>query len=88
MITRPFHISHNTVCLLPKICISIVLNFSWDVQSSQEKLKTMVMQNIGGQSKGIMGDVEVVNEGFYFFANSSRQLLTVPTVLRGKLPRT
>ena len=62
MITRHFHISHNTVCLFPKICISNVLNFSWDVQSSQEKLKTMVMQNFWGQSKGILGDVEVVNE--------------------------
>ena len=28
-----------------KFCISIIFNFSLDLQSSQEKLKTMLMQN-------------------------------------------
>ena len=28
---------------------------------SQEKLKTMRMQNFGGQTKGIMGNVEMAN---------------------------
>ena len=45
----------------PKFCISIVFNFSWDIQSSQEKLKIMLMQNFGGLTKCIMGNVEMVN---------------------------
>ena len=47
-----------------KFYISIVFNFSWDIQSSQEKLKTTFMQNFAGQSKCIMGNVEVVNGDF------------------------
>ena len=31
-----------------KFCITIVSNFSWVLQSSQEKSKTMVRQNFGG----------------------------------------
>ena len=31
-----------------KFCITIVSNSSWVLQSSQEKSKTMVMQNFGG----------------------------------------
>ena len=47
----------NTVILYvvpPKFCISIVLNFSWRNCESQEKLKTMLMQNFGGATKSIM----------------------------------
>ena len=29
----------------PQICIAILSNFSWVLQSSQEKSKTMVIQN-------------------------------------------
>ena len=32
----------------PKFCLIIFSNFSWLLQSSQERLKTMVMQNLGG----------------------------------------
>ena len=32
----------------PKFCITIVSNFPWVLQSSQEKSKTIVMQNYGG----------------------------------------
>ena len=32
-----FQIDHNAPCLPPKICITIVSNFSWELQSSQEK---------------------------------------------------
>ena len=39
-----FHIDHNAPCLPPKVCITIVSNFPWVLQSSQEKSKTMVMQ--------------------------------------------
>ena len=35
-------------------CIIIVLNFSWDLQSPQEKLKTMLVQNFGATSKSVM----------------------------------
>ena len=43
-----FHIDHNGPCLPPKFCAAIVSNFSWVLQSSREKRKTMVMQNLGG----------------------------------------
>ena len=42
-----FHIDHNSPCLLPKFCVTIVSNFSWVLQSSQEKSKIMIMQNFG-----------------------------------------
>ena len=45
---------HNTLCLSPKFCISIVVVFSGDRCKSQEKLETMLMQNLGGQRKSIM----------------------------------
>ena len=32
----------------PKLCITIVLDFSWDGYNNQEKLEKMVMQNFGG----------------------------------------
>ena len=32
----------------PKLCITIVLDFSWDDCNTQQKLETMVMQNSGG----------------------------------------
>ena len=38
----------------PKFCITFVFQFSW-----VEKLKTMLMQNFGGQVRCIMGNVEV-----------------------------
>ena len=46
-----FHIDHNASCLPPalQICITIVSNFSWVLQSSQEKSKRMVMQILGGK---------------------------------------
>ena len=36
-----FHIDHNAPCLPSQFCITIVSNFSWVLQSSQEKSKTM-----------------------------------------------
>ena len=36
----------------PKLCITIVLDFSWDNCHTQEKLETMVMQNLGGGRGG------------------------------------
>ena len=42
-----------------KFCITFVFHFSWVLQPSQEKLKTMLMQNFGGQIRRIMRDVQV-----------------------------
>ena len=43
-----FHMDQNAPCLppplLPKFCITILSNFSWVLQSSQEKSKTVVNQ--------------------------------------------
>ena len=37
----------------PKFCITIVFDFSWDDCNTQEKLETMVMQNVfDGKGKG------------------------------------
>ena len=55
--TSTFPIMH-LICP-PKFCITFVFHFSWVLQPSQEKLKTMFMQNFGGQITCIMGNVEV-----------------------------
>ena len=53
-----FHIDHNAPYLpppplphphFPESCITIVSKFSWVLQSSQEKSKTMVIQSFGGK---------------------------------------
>ena len=36
----------------PKFCITFVFHFSWVLQPFQEKLKTMLLQNFGGTTKG------------------------------------
>ena len=46
--THHFHIDHNAPCLPPKFCMTIVSSFSWVLQLSHEKSKTVVMQNLGG----------------------------------------
>ena len=47
-----FHIVHNAPSIPPppptKVYMTIVPNFSWVLQSSQEKSKTTVMKNLGG----------------------------------------
>ena len=45
-------------------CISFVSNFTRDLQSSQENLKTILMQNFGGKAMCIMVNVKVVNVFF------------------------
>ena len=35
----------------PKFCITIVYDFSWDDCNTQEKLETMVVQNLGAGDK-------------------------------------
>ena len=50
----------------PKFCISIVFVFSWDHCRSEEKLETMLLQNIGGANKEFM----VFSEVAYFCLRS------------------
>ena len=59
-----FHISSRNAPDLPppppppppkkKFCLTFVFHFSWVLQPSQEKLKTKLMQNFGGQIRCIM----------------------------------
>ena len=59
---RHFHISSRNAPDLPppphrpkkKFCLTFVFHFSWVLQPSQEKLKTKLMQNFGGQIRCIM----------------------------------
>ena len=48
---RNLHISHNTPCFPPKFFITFVFNFFCVFRCSQEKLKTMLMQNCGWANK-------------------------------------
>ena len=51
-----------------KILITIVLSFPWDLESSQEKLKTIIMQNFflgGGYKKLIKVFSKVANGNLY-----------------------
>ena len=43
----------------PRFCINIVFNSSLDGCNTHEKWKTKVVQNLGGQIRCIMGNVEV-----------------------------
>ena len=57
---------HNTPLLPQKFCIGIVFDFPWDIFISQEKLQTMIMQNLGvggggGLKTCVMGFVQVEN---------------------------
>ena len=54
--TSTFPIMH-LIC--PQILYNLCFLFSWVLQPSQEKLKTMFMQNFGGQIRCIMGKEEV-----------------------------
>ena len=57
---RHLHIYYNAPYLLsPKSNVTSVFHFSWVLQPSQEKLKTMLMQNFGGQMRCIIGDMHV-----------------------------
>ena len=60
---RHFHIPHviHLVCP-PKFSISIVFSFPWDDCNTQEKWETKVEQNFRGQTRCIMGEVEMANE--------------------------
>ena len=78
---------------LSKFCITFVFYFSWVLQSSQPKSKTMLMQNCGGQTRCIMGDGQMANKpalkldnGTILGSSSScRERSTVSDVRRGGL---
>ena len=46
--THHFHIDHNAHCLPPTFCMTIVSSFSWVLQLTHEKSKTMAMRNLRG----------------------------------------
>ena len=60
----------------PKFCINFVFHFFWVLKPSQEKLKTMLMQNLGGQIRCILGDVHVTNR----LRLATQQLCTYTTL--------
>ena len=62
-ITCTFPIMH-LICL-PKFCISIVFNLSWDGCNTREKWKTKVMQSLGEQIRCIMGNMQVAYQANY-----------------------
>ena len=59
---RHLHICHYSPYLPPKILHNLFFfHFSWVLQPYQEKLKTMLMQNLRGQIR-YMGDVQVAHK--------------------------
>ena len=50
-VLRYFHIPIVHLVYLQTFCITIVSSFSWDLQSSQENLKTMLTRNFSGVNK-------------------------------------
>ena len=52
----------------PKFCISIVFHFSWGHFDSQDKLKTMLMQNSGVTNKEHYGMLWYFQSGQFQFA--------------------
>ena len=65
------YISHDAPYLPPppEFCITfqVVFDFSWILQPSQDKLRIIVMQNLGGQRRRIMGVAEVAYIGVVLF---------------------
>ena len=61
-------IYHNVLFCHPKFCVSIVFNFSWELKWPQEKLKTMLMQILGWQTKSIMACYDIFWSGQFYFS--------------------
>ena len=55
--------SHQNTPCPTNFCITLVFDFPWVFQWSQKKLKRMlaIVQNFGGQTRCIMGGVQMVN---------------------------
>ena len=60
-----------------KICISVVFIVSWDDCNTQGKWETKVMQNFGGQTRCIMGNVEMANSPVLHCASLLRIIYSV-----------
>ena len=52
----------TAICTAPEIFHNVCFKFPLGITVSQEKLKTMLMQNCGGQTMCIMGDGQMVNK--------------------------
>ena len=68
----------NTIILFvvpPKLCINIVFSFSWDLQSPQEKLKTIHMRNLMDKNKhyGIKKNGYEIGYFRFFLASVSKR---------------
>ena len=67
-----FHISHNAPYFPPKFCITFVFRFSWVLQPSQEKLKTMLNAKFfflrgGGAIRNIMENMRGVYNNIHSY---------------------
>ena len=90
--TRPIYATCTSPMMrllcLPKFCIRIIFNFSWDGRNIQEKWKTTwkVMKNLGGWGGGghircFMGDVQVPNPAILTEHTWSRKYLFYSQIL-------
>ena len=80
---RHLHI-YNAPCLPPNFCISNLSNLHWDDYNTREKWKTKVMQNFGGQTRFIMGDVEMAASSHKHGLNDDRT--TAPNWIHFSFP--
>ena len=80
---RHLHI-YNAPCLPPNFCISNLSNLYWDDYNTREKWKTKVMQNFGGQTRFIMGDVEMAASSHKHGLNDDRT--TAPNWIHFSFP--
>ena len=62
----------------PKFCIRIVFSFSWGHFNSQEKLKTMLMQNFGVSDKEHYGILLYFLEWFRTTSSKYKTMTSLP----------
>ena len=51
----PYNIPQYSLLVTPKLCMSIVFSFCWELKWPKDKLKTMLMQNFGVTNKDYYG---------------------------------
>ena len=73
----------------PKVCISMVFSFSWGRFNSQEKLKTMLMQNFGVTNKELYGMLWYFWSGWldHFHGRLARASTPSPLACFPRVPR-
>ena len=81
-----FHIPIIHLVYPQMSCISFVSNFTRDLQSSQENLKTILMQKFWGKTMCIMVNVKVVNVFFFSFNNVQNCACPRMDTTNGKSP--